>query len=209
MTPEALKKIYDHLYRPDCKPGRGGKQYGWQTSRDFYFFEKIQEYLPAESSILDAGCGRGYLVKMLIEAGYSAHGTDIADPLFAPGGNLEKLGDKATQVSCEDLDRSFEVKSFDAVMSNDCLEHLASEKGVREALQNFADISRKWVFIGTGTNWSTKYNNVLREDLGLRMKGLHTVIRNADWWAEECSKHFEILEESRRKDSYKMIGTVK
>jgi len=86
-----------------------------------YILKNIE---PSTKTVLDAGCGRGFFVKKLIEAGYQTYGCDVFDELKLDGctyvqANIEKL--------------PFRDKQFDVVICNHTLEHVKNfDKAVSE-----------------------------------------------------------------------------
>lgn len=80
---------------------------------------------PSIKSILDYGCGKGYLIPALQEKGYEAEGYDPAIPEFA----------------------ELPSKQFDAVVSFDVLEHLLRPT-IRRDLQTIASLAKEQIIFG-------------------------------------------------------------
>lgn len=116
---------------------------GWEKPLELLGFNKkmvLDNF--KESSVLDIGCGDGFLLKKLLEKNKSikALGIDIS-PVA-----LEKA--KQNGVDCQSVDITeklpFEDNSFDSVLLLDVLEHMFEPEPVlREAVR----IARKYVYI--------------------------------------------------------------
>jgi SAM-dependent methyltransferase len=164
MTPAEL---YSTLYKT--------QRYGdgpISQARSDLFFQVVREHVPRGASILEIGCGRGRLMRLLIEAGYHCQGTEIADVLFET--DLADL--PVTKMDCAQL-HVFADASFDCVASNDVLEHLPNESAVVAAVDNMIRISRRWVIVSVGT----KSSSFPIDDPEIKTQ-LHTVLREPDWW---------------------------
>jgi len=92
-------------------------------------------------SILDAGCGFGHLVRLLIERGADARGFDLQqrrDWLESPRFTVGDLTKKKTLP-----DRKFEL-----VICREVLEHL-TVKDIRDAATNLCSLTSKYVYVTT------------------------------------------------------------
>lgn len=69
--------------------------------------------------ILDVGCGSGHFLKVAIEGGWNAHGTEIAQGAFE---QLSKLGIKSFCGTLESA--NYETGFFDVVYCSEVIEHL-------------------------------------------------------------------------------------
>jgi SAM-dependent methyltransferase len=93
--------------------------------------------------ILDAGCGFGHLVRMLIERGADARGFDLKvrrDWLESPRFTIQDL----TKVEVQKA-------AFDLVICREVLEHL-TVKDIRKAVTNLCEMSRQFVYVTTRFN---------------------------------------------------------
>lgn len=87
----------------------------------------LRRYLPgrpAETKILDYGCGSGYLVGQLKKAGYQAYGEDISLEAVEFG---QKQGINNLSVS-RGSQIGFGDNFFDAVLALDAVEHIENDK---------------------------------------------------------------------------------
>ncbi|MBN2215650.1 MAG: class I SAM-dependent methyltransferase [Bacteroidales bacterium] len=80
-------------------------------------------------TVLDVGCGNGYLLKELKKAGYQAAGVDVFDSMEDPGFEYIKAG-------AEKL--PFSDSSFDTVISTHTLEHIIDIRKAAEELKRVA-----------------------------------------------------------------------
>ncbi len=69
-TPELVSKYWD--YESNFPNNYFSYQFGDALLR------KVQSYLKGRTSILDYGCGRGFMMKHLLECGYTTYGTDLS-----------------------------------------------------------------------------------------------------------------------------------
>lgn len=100
----------------------------------------VKKYLPAGTSILDFGCGRGEIMKKLAESGYQIWGCDVdleCVRLSRQYGEVTLLGEG------NDLSQSFDRK-FDCVIASHVLEHLENPKA---ALSQLASLSKSYLIV--------------------------------------------------------------
>ncbi len=185
-----LIKFYDRIYqagtvRHHAKGLMG--PYGSHGGRNPWFLKKIAEiHLLPGSSVLDASCGRGHLLKQLLDLGYRARGTEVVKSQFKEGASLADL--PADLVTYDDLASFFPKRSFDLVISNDVLEHMIDEAAVIRAIENLCAISNEWIMISVGCKGAPKYPSAL----GI-VFDLHRVRRNPKWWTETMKKYVDDL----------------
>jgi len=207
QTAESLIDLYDRLYEIQGKKTHPYKvrdgsrvvigRYGEATSRNPRFIDFIKKHIPVGSIIHDAGCGRGYILRELLELGYKASGSDCAASLFFQ--ELRNL--PAKKIDYADL-RVLGEDRFDVVISNDVLEHLVDEAAVEVAISNLAFITREWLLVSVGTGRARNYPST--HVLGVQ--DLHRVRRGGGWWAEKLSKHVESFEHLRTKVNWFDFG---
>jgi 2-polyprenyl-3-methyl-5-hydroxy-6-metoxy-1,4-benzoquinol methylase len=176
-----IAKLYDKLY---STPNIFGSLYGANNRRNGVFVDYIRRNIPIKSTILDAGCGRGFLIRWLNILGYKAEGTEIADCLFNPGGEL--YGMPAKKLFYSQLN-TIPDASYDVVISDDVIEHLPNETEVEQAVRDLVRISNKWVLISTG---GMKAATSSIPGVG----NIHFVIRPKEWWVELARKYYKVNE---------------
>ncbi len=81
--------------------------------------ESLVGDLPTESKVLDIGCGRGVMLRALLDLGHEAHGVEIA-PEAAPGADSRAQ----IRIAPELVKAGYEENTFDAVIMWHVLEHL-------------------------------------------------------------------------------------
>lgn len=191
MTPERLVRLYDRIYRASHTgglrhptKGRLGR-YGEGTGRDEVFAKYISSKLsaPKMCRVLDASCGRGDLAARLMKCGFDVEVSEVSPWLVR--NVLEKRGfSKVHLLTYEQLDRLPE-RSFDCVVSNDVLEHLADERRAEEAVASLARLSRQLLCVSVGMGRAPN----IPEAMGLGIRSLHCVVKPAEWWLELFERH--------------------
>lgn len=199
LIEQDIADTYSYLYS-HAIPGKG--TYGSHNRRAGSFVAWIREHVKKGSTILDAGCGRGHIIRWLIADGYVAEGTEIADWLMKPGGDL--YGMPVLRKSYGELS-NIQSDSFDAVISCDVLEHLQSETEVTDGMKNLARISKGPVLISTGG--IKRVTNPFRHLTPL--KDLHLVVRKKEWWLGVYETYCTVDKEFEAAGSYFLFGWKK
>jgi len=85
--------------------------------------------------ILDAGCGEGYLSRLLAKQGASVTGVDFSEEMLAIAQERTKsaLGIRYVHGNCEKMD-FFETESFDIIVSNMVLQDLSDHKAALRSM---------------------------------------------------------------------------
>lgn len=109
--------------------------FSYHRSQDIVF--QSRKHIPIGASVLDYGCGPGYLIPALLDQGYRASGADLS---------TETIGNKVPDVkhrpnfegfsSVSDLIKT--GKQFDAAFLIEVVEHL----GDKELAETFSNIQR-------------------------------------------------------------------
>lgn len=128
--------------------------------------------LTNESSVLDVGCGKGFMMHDFKAAlpGLRVAGIDISD--YCLENALPDMKPFITKASCDDL--PFDDKSFDLVVSIATIHNLDTE-GVKRSLREIARVSRKNAFIKVNgyrteqerialNSWNLVANTILHVD---------------------------------------------
>ena len=187
---EMFNSVYEHT-----SPG-----YGKSGKRTPIVCDYISKRLPKGSSVLDASCGKGTIIRRLIDLGYKAEGTEMCDFLF----KRDLVGLKVRKLFYSELGQ-VDSNSFDAVLSMDILEHLQSEGEIEDALLNLVRISKKYllVAVGIGESRPVRLENKVPDN------EIHFILRSKDWWREKISSHIRIKKEFQVKQSPMFLGQIK
>lgn len=150
----------------------------------------------AHGKYLDIGCGEGWLVCELIELGLNAVGIDISEVALAEAS--KKLPGHFFHGDVTAL--PFADKSFDTVVSSDCLEHL-TPGDVRLALKEIHRVTKRFAILQVATEPD-------------RENRYHLTVEKRHWWETLCfelgfRKHpnyYDILSlDSLNKDGWQII----
>jgi 2-polyprenyl-3-methyl-5-hydroxy-6-metoxy-1,4-benzoquinol methylase len=193
QSTDDLRVIYDKIYRAD-RPRHPVKGllglYGTHTNRDAQFIAALAQLLPPNGQdVLDASCGRGHLLKELIRIGYNAHGTEFVEYLVR--GELKNL--PVELLAYDELQRLGENR-FDAVVSNDVMEHMVDEEAAYVAARNLCHISRRYVMVSVGRGIARKYPDALK----LAVRQLHFVVKEIEWWLDLFGNYMRVIYTSGR-----------
>ncbi|HEY0431698.1 MAG TPA: methyltransferase domain-containing protein, partial [Pyrinomonadaceae bacterium] len=136
------KPFYNLANKPDKHLGDGMDA---ETHRHFTDFANMASVLalPAGASILDVGCGSGWLSEYFARLGYEVTGIDISDDLIRMARErVERVPydvDHETRLRCrfqtQDIEQEPLPEKFDAVICYDALHHFEDE---RTAFRNLA-----------------------------------------------------------------------
>ncbi len=103
-----------------------------------HYVELVIRNTPAQSKILDVGCGNGLSARLLNQADFDVVGTDIS-PLFLAEAR-EWENPRLRYHVCDVLELPFESEAFDLICSNELIEHLPD---VETALTEMIRVVRK------------------------------------------------------------------
>ncbi len=156
---------YSECYRCPTYKLQGARLH--KVTQDVHSLQPGQRYL-------DAGCGRGEMVKLAKSLGVEARGCelvpDLCDGVTVINGSLTAL--------------PFDDKSFDVVSCYDVIEHLPPEQ-VDTALDELFRVSRGVVILSTNDKRS-HYKDM----------ELHLTRMPRSWWDKKLGDRSESLERS-------------
>jgi len=203
MTPEEIyTKLYLATEDQRRHPTKGVLDpYGSDDKRDVHFLKYLADNFGLEGQrILDASCGRGHLLRSLLAFGYQAEGTEFVDCLF----KTELADLPVKKLAYQDLSTIEESGIYDAVISNDVLEHLPGPKEAIEAMEQLARLSNNLLLISIGVGRAPKFGHAFNTGWDL-----HTVKESERWWAKRASKVMDIDYQERFGGSVYLFGKVK
>jgi glycosyltransferase involved in cell wall biosynthesis/SAM-dependent methyltransferase len=141
------KPFYNLANKPDKHLGDGMDA---ETHRHFTDFANMASALalPPGATILDVGCGSGWLSEYFARLGYDVTGIDISDELIAMARDrVERVPydvDHETELRCRFLAQDIESaplpEKFDAVICYDSLHHFEDERKVFRHLAAMLDV---------------------------------------------------------------------
>lgn len=151
---------------------------------------------------MDASCGRGHLSRSLKSIGYEVEATEISQWLI----DHELTDLNVSNLPYDQLDL-LPSNSYDAVITNDVLEHLLDKRDVLFAISNLINLSKEFVLISVGTKRRTseKYPVALGMDIG----SLHTFVPGMKWWKSELNSRLDLVLEHEFPANYMFFGKVK
>ena len=127
-------------------------------------FDAIMKLSP--TSVLDVGCGRGFLVRKLNDYGVYTLGVDFSDYAVK-----KKLSDAVFLADAKKI--PFGGKSFDLVVSTDFFEHIPEE-----------DIDKVYSEMKRVSNRVAARIAMLPESP--KVNEYHLTIRDRGWWLNKC-----------------------
>jgi ubiquinone/menaquinone biosynthesis C-methylase UbiE len=171
---EIAKQFGKEFFDGERKHGYGGFNYDpkfWtETVRIF-----IEEYkLTSSSSVLDVGCGKGFMLVDLVKAlpGISIVGIDISD--YAIKNSHELVSKNLRVANCSDL--PFDDNSFDLVISINTIHNL-DKKGVIKSVQEIERVKKKNSYIVVD-GWDSRQE---KRDLKSWVLTAQTVLKTKRW----------------------------
>jgi hypothetical protein len=180
-----LIRFYDAVYR-DTENHEKLDPYGSHDNRDHLFIDYIQKKLPQGGKILDASCGDGHLAKSLMERGYEVEVSEVSPWIID---RLHQTFPVVHDLTYAQLSR-LPSRHYDAVCSNDVLEHLVDEEAAIEAIHELTRISNNLVLISVGIGPGSR--RYLRQ-LGVKgIETFHLVRSTPEWWREKIAEVIEI-----------------
>lgn len=126
--PDLYQDAYDRIYSlllPDRAATPEAQSFGMGAHR----VVEIKRLLGPARRVLDVGCGSGYLVFELLRAGRDAHGLDVSRVVIGQAqthAHAQGFDPARFQVA-QAMTLPYPAASFDAIISNEVLEHLHSD----------------------------------------------------------------------------------
>jgi len=148
---------------------------GWDTIRDLV----ISTIKP--TSLIDVGCGRGWFVKRMCDAGVDAQGLDGSDAacsVCAPG--MEKKIRVGTL-------KKLEGERYDVLTAFDVMEHIFKDE-LHQVIAALKKAARRYIVLNIcttpdgGPDFTIKRGESIPEELEWLAVSGHVTIRNVAWW---------------------------
>lgn len=136
-------------------------------------FRAVKRYIPEGARVLDVGCGRGELMRMLSKTGYDMYGCDTDDECVRMGSQYGRVQKMAVEnVSPDRFD-----EKFDCVIMSHVLEHVDDP---REAVGHLESVSRGPIVISVPNPYYLPFigNALFRRDI-THVNRAH--LRSWDW----------------------------
>lgn len=168
------KKFGKEFFDGDRKYGYGGFKYHprfWSDTVELI----INNYgLSTNSSILDVGCGKGFMLVDFVKAipGVKVFGIDLSD--YAIGNSHELVKEKL--LVANSLALPFKDNSFDLVISINTIHNLDQE-GCIKSLQEIERVKKRCSYVVVD-GWDTAAEEI---DLKSWVLTAETVLKTSDW----------------------------
>jgi glycosyltransferase involved in cell wall biosynthesis len=193
FTPEKAAKALDAVLMEIYDKRTSARKTSFEDERYYIdtnqytplYFEGAAQIIMAQlpeirkDSVLDIGCGRGFLTLHLLRNGVRVKGIDISEyavshPMPGCEGALCK-GDA--------MDLPYEDKSFDWAVSFSVLEHLP-EKDVPKAIREMSRVVRKGAFLRIAIPYPQKSAaELFKED------NTHITLHPWEWWVKTLAEN--------------------
>ena len=171
---QVAKEFGREFFDGDRKHGYGGFSYNpkYWTETVQLFIEKYD--LNEKSSVLDVGCGKGFMLVDLLKAipTLDLSGIDISN--YAIENSHELIKNRLKVANCTNL--PFEDNSFDLVISINTIHNL-DELGCIKSLQEIERVKKKYSYIVVD-GWSTPEEE---RDLKSWVLTAVTVLHTSEW----------------------------
>jgi ubiquinone/menaquinone biosynthesis C-methylase UbiE len=171
---QVAKEFGREFFDGDRKHGYGGFSYNpkYWTETVQLFIEKYD--LNEKSSVLDVGCGKGFMLVDLLKAipTLDLSGIDISN--YAIENSHELIKNRLKVANCMNL--PFEDNSFDLVISINTIHNL-DELGCIKSLQEIERVKKKYSYLVVD-GWSTPEE---KRDLKSWVLTAVTVLHTSEW----------------------------
>lgn len=183
---------YDEDYWERAREsGKGGftGPYTWERLQS-YFKDTAKHIVKSfnPDTVLDVGCGKGYLVTALRYLGVKAYGMDFSE--YAVKHCPDSVKDFIQVKDVTKGKPDFDIKKFSLVISTDVLEHIDESK-INSVLKRITSLSTDYVILNIGLKY-LEHNEMQDMDKS------HCNVHFRPWWVEKIGINcpdFELLPE--------------
>lgn len=189
-----MSNIYDELYQ---------RTYYGEFDRSYprfkLQFDWVCSHCAGSATVLDFSCGRGGLLKMFLDAGYDASGTEASEHVI--GTMDESLRRHVSHAADRDMG-SWPVQ-YDVVIASDVVEHMESHYAAVDLLRNLARLSKRWLVVSVGINESHS-----ADYLPGTGACLHPLSKDTNFWATFFREVADVKDSYVAWPSYYLFGEV-
>ena len=189
MTHDELIPIYERLQ----SQGYGSNQ--TDAMRAHHIVDWLKDQTPRPTTLLDASCGRGQVLVQAKVNQIEPEGTEASGWLIE--NELAKLY-TVHHLRYSEL-RTLGESRYDAVVSNDVLEHLLSEDEATDAIAALASLARLYLCFAVCSKMAQRNVD------GQRVI-LHNLIRPTEWWRTAIGHVCEIEEDQAFRNTHFFFG---
>lgn len=168
------KKFGKEFFDGDRKHGYGGFNYNSKYWTDTVKLFIDQYNLNEESTVLDVGCGKGFMLVDFIKAIPKLTIAGIDNSNYAIENSHELVKPQLQVANC--LDLPFEDKSFDLVISINTIHNL-DKQGCIKSLQEIERVKKKHSYVVVD-GWNTPAEE---QDLKSWVLTAVTVLKTSEW----------------------------
>ena len=181
-TEQEITAYYDDIYR----------RKGIAAMRPYPIYKETFAYLgpvKAGGTMLDDGCGTGYMMKAAVEAGLKAYGTDISPEAVAVA--AQAVPEAHVRVA-KGEQLPYDEKFFDYVVCGGSLEHfLDIDKGLNEMVRVAKDDARFLIIVPNKKFWLWRWQG----KYGTKQSQMREVLMDYGGWKSFFERHgLEVLD---------------
>lgn len=163
--------------------------------------DRIKQCFGDDIKVLDAGCGRGFLVKFLREVNVDAVGVDYSK--YA----VEHAAAKGHVAEADVTNLPFEDNSKDLVISREIFEHLTLEQS-KKAFEEMIRVSKKYIYLTIWMNFDEDADDdIVLDDFDRDPTHITYCTRN--FWEKRLGLYVNAGILKRRKDLEEVLDWCK
>lgn len=168
---------------------KGIEQHFWHRTRHDALARFLQKHVPANSRILDIGCGMGITTTFLRSRGYDCRGVELG-PAPISGSVATYVQTEQDVFALPDADKA----SVDTVLLLDVIEHLAEPvEFLMRVAEHFPKCSRMLVTVPARQELWSSYDEAWGHQLRYSRSRLSNDINATEFKVTHCAYHFQSL----------------